>query len=356
MGSVSSKGERLGSFKDYNEIFVDPQLKRGAMVEIERGWFKHWALCESTTGAIVWCYHVTSHKKNSIGSNGRNNGSKGWICYETLRDIIQKEGADGTDVKPGYDLCRVNNQESRAQRLGLNELNLNIVFAELNRLKDTMVDYKLNGWSSQVTKAEWTGMGVGAGVGVTAGVLAKYVFVEGIGWAICTGGVVFVVLGFGLYLGLKYYKTQVTCDGVIVDTDDRAFTAVVRKGRFEKAYPVRVTQYRGISTYSNGNRDFQETGVLTGDVCPGDHFWGTAIFTADNQNGCRSGAGVSAIRALYRVWTITGKCNSTCQVFDSSLGHSTQQWDPPVNGWGIAGRRRDISGAQDVDQEVVEEI
>ncbi|CAG2110057.1 unnamed protein product, partial [Medioppia subpectinata] len=135
-------------FKHYNEIIVDAELKAGAMIEISRKDHKHWVMCESVSRGtgIVRCYHVEPNQDQSLA----------WIKHETLRHILRKGRArEGSDSKPVYDLCRVNNQKIEAQRRQLTEVDLKLIFDTLWALRDKMVNYSPGEYNCEWYCTQW---------------------------------------------------------------------------------------------------------------------------------------------------------------------------------------------------------
>ncbi|CAG2172881.1 unnamed protein product [Oppiella nova] len=193
MGSSLSKcgkcGSNVGSFLTYDEI--KQVVKRGDLIEIQRTWWlKHWVICESKTDqGIIWCYHVTPEaRKDKKVVYVRYQSLLEILCNDPEEDIVAAQEWEGdeelaatnvADGVKGRDLCRVNNQEGVAKRFGVTARPLDLVFNELNTLKDKRVVYELNrrncecyctkwkygkGWSEQVNKVElairWATLGV----------------------------------------------------------------------------------------------------------------------------------------------------------------------------------------------------
>jgi len=87
--------------------------------------------------------------------------------------------------------------------------------------------------------------------------------------------------------------------------------------------------YTRVDTYSNGNQDHLECGIISSGPCAGDTLWGIGLYEANDQHGCCT-KGMTSIRALSRQIEIRGKCESRC-----SLGSSVLRFNSPVNNYGM---------------------
>ena len=127
-------------------------VKRGDLIEVHRGVYKHWAICESVEYCgdwqTIWCFHV--------GVIYEEDTPHGVISYEPLTDIL----ADSGHINPSK--CRINNQETNAEYWiakedGLyKEPNLDRVFEELHEKKDKIrVKYDLKTKNCEHYVNEW---------------------------------------------------------------------------------------------------------------------------------------------------------------------------------------------------------
>lgn len=179
MGSVQSSSVSdslsgsVGSFLEYDRVLF--HLNPGDLIEVHRGRYRHWVLCEDIDeSGTVWCFHVTAvgqydpeldapfDESVRITKEVSFNG-KAWLKYQPLDDIL-RDTPDQTLSK-----CRVNNQTGMALKM-LNAVrnqapDITQVFKRLHELKDRLFSYDLKslncehyctlwkygiGWSSQV--------------------------------------------------------------------------------------------------------------------------------------------------------------------------------------------------------------
>ncbi len=115
------------------------RLKSGDLIEIDRGKYKHWAICESIDkNGNIWCFHVT-HVPLKMINEKVSNKMRACIIYETLPDILRAK------QRLFLSKCRVNNQENFAKKLikrkGIEEPDLKIIFNELHIKKNGIFDY-----------------------------------------------------------------------------------------------------------------------------------------------------------------------------------------------------------------------
>ena len=71
---------------------------------------------------------------------------------------------------------------------------------------------------------------------------------------------------------------------------------------------------------------------VSGGPCNGSTFLDFSIYKAFPLNGCTSINGYTTAICLYRYLTITGTCNSTCQVYAlGKMGEILETYNPGVN-------------------------
>lgn len=127
----------MGQFMTLDEAKAKNLVKRGDILQIQRGiLYKHAVLFDDYDN----CYHVTDDDKDSGRSFGASTvGIKAYIRRHPLEHIL-KSDKNNPDGSQKLDLFRVNNDEKRAKKLGINlsqvnsRENLDAVFAWLRRL------------------------------------------------------------------------------------------------------------------------------------------------------------------------------------------------------------------------------
>jgi hypothetical protein len=124
-------------FLEYERIIY--RLNVGDLIEIDRGSYKHWVICEKIDeNGIIWCFHVT---RVPIKKRNEKTGfdSMALIRCETLRDIL----SDNQELR--LSKCRVNNQEKIAQKImrreGIKQPDIKKLFEELHKRRDTIIEY-----------------------------------------------------------------------------------------------------------------------------------------------------------------------------------------------------------------------
>jgi hypothetical protein len=131
-----------GLFSDKNPFLEYDRflnhLHRGDLIEIDRGKYRHWALCERIQNDSVWCFHVTHVPNFKIK---RENRPKYEACirYQPLRDIL-------LNSRRVLSKCRVNNKVAKAEELmkkeGINTPpNINVIIDQLHGVIDHIVEY-----------------------------------------------------------------------------------------------------------------------------------------------------------------------------------------------------------------------
>jgi hypothetical protein len=120
-------------FLEYDTIIH--QLHEGDLIEIDRGKYRHWALCESKQNKNVLCFHVS---KTPDFETKRENIPKIEACirYESLINVLLNEGKEMSK-------CRVNNQSSKAEELMKKEEiksppDINGIINELHEIAETI--------------------------------------------------------------------------------------------------------------------------------------------------------------------------------------------------------------------------
>ena len=90
MGSVHSKSVSahlfgsVGSFMDYDRVVF--HLSPGDLVEVHRGRYRHWVICESIDGTgTVWCFHMTA-----VGQEPDLDLTFRRLSSHNQRDIVQR--------------------------------------------------------------------------------------------------------------------------------------------------------------------------------------------------------------------------------------------------------------------------
>ena len=176
------------SFNEGSYGRVAKKVERGDLIEVKRGNYSHWLICESVeSDGTVWCFHVSSEYGSSSFS-GRPTEDV-IIKYQKLEDVLK----DTDDGKPSP--FRVDNQKSMAEMhlKGRECPDLDAVFSQLHEKKGSKVEYdwkRLNcehyctewkygiGWSSQVDDfhdaTDWAVIGSTCAVAALGLVLVGY--------------------------------------------------------------------------------------------------------------------------------------------------------------------------------------
>ena len=166
--SVSSQLSSSSESNDEYESIVC-EMKKGDLLEIDRGVYKHWVMVESIcSDATVWCFHVTTVERDQEQfQNEKSFNGKAVLKYEPLIDIL-RDTVDGSQSP-----FKVNNQEHMARKhlakSGKRAPDLSKVLQTLHVVKDRVVMYNIKslncehystfwkygiGWSSQVNTVQ----------------------------------------------------------------------------------------------------------------------------------------------------------------------------------------------------------
>ena len=78
------------------------------------------------------------------------------------------------------------------------------------------------------------------------------------------------------------------------------------------------------------------SGVVSGGPCNGSLFSDESVYKVDQANGCKHIHGVTTATAFYRLWTLSGSCNTICQIYLlGDIGFGTYTLSPGVNKNGL---------------------